>query len=153
MKPITETKRQEQLDIVLRLNELTKQGKLTWEREPINGAYPRGSREAYVTQWKGYSIRVEKKQQSAIRGAGVLGRAFASGSYQIRVQEMEIRVQEMDNDPPESQDAAEDVVVIPPMPAIDDLVVTIKRTRNEPDRVENKEEHLQALRKSLGLKT
>jgi len=37
------------------------------------------------------------------------------------------------------------------MPAIDDLVVTIKRTRNEPDRVENKEEHLQALRKSLGL--
>jgi len=64
MKPLTETERQEQLDIVLRLNELTKQGKLTWKKEPINGAHPPGSREAYVTQWKGYSIRVEKNNRA-----------------------------------------------------------------------------------------
>lgn len=141
---LSENERQEQLDIVLRLNELTKKGKLKWEKEPVSGGYPPASREAYTTQRDGYTIRVETVPRGVSRGAGVLGWVAGSGGYRIQIQES-------GQHSPKEQDTSKDSYVVPHMPAIDDLVVTIKRTRNEPTGVENKREHLRSLRKSLGI--
>lgn len=104
MRPTQE----KQLNIVLNLNRLTKNGKIEWE--PLAEDASTGhQRILYSTEWKGYRVQIlhgnpPKRTQHAVHGSK------KPKDYWIRIQNGE-----------EAQ------IVIPPMSAISDLVDTIER--------------------------
>jgi hypothetical protein len=134
MSEVREAHRQEQLDIVLRLNKLTKRGVLAWERHSRSDLERRTSREAYVTNWEEYHVIVEEAPPADVFP---LRRGFESeASYRLR-----IRLRH--------GDVEDDWIVIPPMPAIDDLVSTIQRVNDEPDRVKGDLDDLRSFKEKL----
>jgi len=130
MTDVTEEERQEQLDIVLRLNKQTKRGKLTWRRKQFPAAG--SSREGYVADLDAYRILVEE----APSGSGAGSFLERQATYRMR-----IRSRHTDSD--------DDQIVIPPMPAIDDLVSTIQRVNDEPDRAKGNLDELRSFKKHL----
>lgn len=137
MSDVSETHRQEQLDIVLRLNKLTKRGKLSWERVRPQGEVVGMSRDAYVADWKGNRVIVEEPPVNASTGGGIAYESLNDASYRLRV-----RSRRADSDD-------EDRIVIPPMPAIDDLVATIQRVNDEPDRAKGDLDDLRDFKEQL----
>lgn len=131
MNDVTEEEREEQLDIVLRLNKQTKRGKLTWRREQIPQTGT--SRDVYVADLDTYRILVEE----APSGSGIGSLLERRASHRLRIRR---RHAEADDD---------DRIVIPPMPAIDDLVSTIRRVNDEPDRAKGNLDQLRSFKKHL----
>jgi hypothetical protein len=131
MNDVTEEEREEQLDIVLRLNKQTKRGKLSWRRGQIQRTGT--SRDVYVADLDTYRIIVEE----APAGQGIGSLLERQASYRLRIRH---RHAEADD---------EDRIVIPPMPAIDDLVSTIQRVNDEPDRSKGNLDELRSFKKHL----
>lgn len=126
-------KQQEQLDIVLRLNKLTKRGKLTWRREPSQEQGRSRNRVGYVADWNGYRLIVEKAPRAS--GRILASQRIGNASHRLRVR---------------SRGAtSDDKIVIPPMPAIDDLVASIRRVNDEPDRAKGGIDDLRAFKRQL----
>jgi len=135
MNHVSEEERQEQLDIVLQLNKLTKRGDLSWKRIPRHEVGR--SSVTYVADWKRYRIIVEEPSAGASTGRGVPYRGAHSSSYRVRIR---ARYADEEDD---------DLIVIPPMPAIDDLVSTIQRVNDEFDRAKGDLGKLRSFKKHL----
>lgn len=133
MNHVSEEERQEQLDVVLQLNKLTKRGDLSWTRVPRHDVGLSGV--TYVADWKTYQIIVEESSVGSSAGLDIAG--THSSSYRVR-----IRARNADEE-------EEDLIVIPPMPAIDDLVSTIQRVNDEFDRAKGDLDKLRSFKKRL----
>lgn len=136
MTNVSESHRQEQLDIVLRLNKLTKRGTLSWKSIRPQSAVVGSGRDAYVADWKGHRVIVEEPPVNASTGVVGAYESLDDASYRLRVR-------------PLHADSEEDRIVIPPMPAIDDLVATIQRVNDEPDRSKGDLDDLRAFKEQL----
>lgn len=137
MNEASEKQKQEQLDVVLRLNKLTKQGKLPWQR--AHSAQAENSHDMYIANLKSYRIVVEESpSRRGLRtrlGRGALLEREAS--YRLRIR------------PRRAGSEDDDQIVIPPMPAIDDLVSTIRRVNDEPNRAKGDLDDLRSFKKHL----
>jgi len=131
MNGVTEEEREEQLDVVLRLNKQTKRDKLTWRREQIRQTGK--PRDVYVADLDTYRIIVEE----APTGQGVGSLLERQASYRLRIRHRHAEAED------------DDRIVIPPMPAIDDLVSTIQRVNDEPDRAKGNLDELRSFKKHL----
>lgn len=123
--------RKEQLEIVLRLNSLTKRGKLQWSRDVRQDAgMGLSSSYVYYTRWKNqYQVLVEKAPLG-----GAVSVFYPSGSHRVRIRHV---------------GSEEDWIVIPPMAAIDDLVDTIVLKNDYPERSAGDLDELRSFRESL----
>jgi hypothetical protein len=133
MKGRSEEEQKEQLEIILRLNKLTKREKLTWRRQPFQEHRRSGNRVGYVADWNGYRLIVEE----APRGSGgiLASQRIGNASHRLRIRSRGAK--------------RDDKIVIPPMPAIDDLVASIRRVNDEPDRAKGGIDDLRAFKRQL----
>ena len=114
--------RQKQLDIVLKLNKLTKQGKIKWNMSSrTTFDTEEGGLMAtlafFEAEYKGRTFRVEEISEGPVQSLqrSLLQVKKPEGSFRLVV-----------SDPDESSN-----IIIPPIPAIDDLAQTIRRTYEE----------------------
>lgn len=131
MNDINKEERDEQLEIVLCLNKQTKHGELTWRREQIRQTGK--SRDVYVADLDTYRIIVEE----APTGQGISSFLERQADYRLRIRHRHAKADD------------DDRIVIPPMPAIDDLVSTIRRVNDEPDRAKGDLDELRSFKKHL----
>jgi len=134
MNGLSEEEQKEQLKIVLRLNKLTKRDKLHWHREQFTERERMQNRSGYVTDWNGYTLIVEEAPRGS---SGIMFSSYGIGnaSHRLRIRSR--------------GETGDDRIIIPPMPAIDDLVESIRRVNNEPDRAKGDLDDLRAFQRQL----
>lgn len=145
MKSVSKEQRKEQLDIVLRLNKLTKRGKINWEEGWEDDVLDSGYK-TYEAEWKGHRIVAEpyprsksfgnKRGQLVTRNSST-GRVTSRATHRLCIK------------PIEESGSNDSKIVIPPMPAIDDLVSTIDRRMGERVGSKGGVEELQSFKRLL----
>lgn len=100
----------QQLDVVLNVNRLTKQGDIEWRYAEIEGSLLPNRDEAYRASFDGLELRVEEVA-NPLKDVPKHRVEFYDGSFRLRV-----------IDPA----SGEDKIVIPPLEAVDDLAAIIR---------------------------